>query len=97
MGRRRATTSEARERIVQTADRLFYEEGVRAVGIDRIIAEANVAKMTLYAHFPSKDDLILAVPGHREEVAVEFHVPLGDPHGTSGRRRVTLQAFVRRL
>ena len=63
MGRKRAVTSEARRRILETADRLFYEEGLRAVGIDRIVAEAGVAKMTLYTHFRSKDDLILAVLG----------------------------------
>jgi AcrR family transcriptional regulator len=57
---------------VETADRLFYQEGVRAVGIDRIIVEANVAKMTLYTHFPSKDDLILAVLKHREQSVLEF-------------------------
>ena len=66
MGRTRET-SEARQRILETADRLFYAEGVRAVGIDRIIAEAGVAKMSLYKHFPSKDDLILAVLKHRDE------------------------------
>ncbi len=59
--------SEARQRIVETADRLFYQQGIRAVGIDRIIAEAGVAKMSLYKHFPSKDDLILAVLKYREE------------------------------
>ena len=59
--------SDARQRIVETAEQLFYAEGVRAVGIDRIIAEAEVAKMTLYNHFPSKDDLILAVVEYREE------------------------------
>jgi len=51
---------------VETAERLFYAEGIRAVGIDRIIAEAGVAKMTLYNHFSSKDDLILAVLQYRE-------------------------------
>lgn len=56
----------ARDRIIETAERLFYAYGVRGVGIDRIIAEAGVAKMTLYNHFPSKDDLILAVLQHRE-------------------------------
>ena len=61
------TKSEARQRIVETAERLFYAEGVRAVGIDRIIAESEVAKMTLYNHFSSKDDLILAVLKYREE------------------------------
>lgn len=58
--------SDARQRIIETAEALFYAEGVRAVGIDRIIAEAGVAKMTLYNHFPSKDDLILAVLQYRE-------------------------------
>jgi len=69
---RTKATSEARQRILETADRLFYQEGVRAVGIDRIIAEAEVAKMSLYKHFPSKDDLILAALKHREESVFEF-------------------------
>lgn len=60
------TESEARARLVETADRLFYAHGFRAVGIDRVIAEAGVAKATLYAHFPSKDDLIVAVLEHRD-------------------------------
>jgi AcrR family transcriptional regulator len=59
--------TDVRQRILETAERLFYAEGVRAVGIDRIIAEAEVAKMSLYNHFPSKDDLILAVLQYREE------------------------------
>jgi AcrR family transcriptional regulator len=67
MQRTRAT-SEPRQRILETADRLFYQEGIRAVGIDRIIAEAGVAKMSLYKHFPSKDELIVSVLQHREEV-----------------------------
>jgi AcrR family transcriptional regulator len=49
----------ARERILEAASRLFLRDGFRAVGVDTIIAEAGVAKMTLYAHFPSKDDLIV--------------------------------------
>jgi len=59
--------SDARQRILETADRLFYAEGIHAVGVDRIIAEAPVAKMTLYNHFKSKDDLVLAVLQHREK------------------------------
>jgi AcrR family transcriptional regulator len=55
-----AGTSVARRRLLDTATRLFYAEGIRAVGIDRIIAEAGVAKATFYSHFPSKDDLVLA-------------------------------------
>lgn len=67
MSKTRTKKTDARQRIVETAERLFYAEGIRAVGIDRIIAEAEVAKMTLYNHFSSKDDLILAVLKYREE------------------------------
>lgn len=52
--------SPARQRILDTAMRLFYREGLRATGIDRIIAESGVAKMSFYRHFPSKADLIAA-------------------------------------
>jgi len=67
MSKTRTKKTDARQRIVETAERIFYAEGIRAVGIDRIIAEAEVAKMTLYNHFASKDDLILAVLEFREE------------------------------
>ena len=66
-----AQQSEARQRLLETADRLFYAGGVRSVGIDTIIAEAGVAKMTLYTHFPSKDDLIVAVLQYREGRVLE--------------------------
>ncbi|WP_413160421.1 TetR/AcrR family transcriptional regulator [Capilliphycus salinus ALCB114379] len=49
-----------RDRILATASELFYKEGVQNVGIDRIIAESGVAKMSLYNHFKSKDALIAA-------------------------------------
>src|SRR6476646_5875 len=50
--------SAARQRILDTADRLFYNEGIHAVGVNRIVAEAAVTRVTLYRHFPSKNDLI---------------------------------------
>jgi AcrR family transcriptional regulator len=52
--------SEARERLLATAIRIFYSEGIHSVGIDRIIAEAKVTRATLYRHFPGKEDLVLA-------------------------------------
>lgn len=52
--------SPARRRILDTAHLLFYAEGIHTVGIDRIIAEAAVAKATFYHHFPAKEDLICA-------------------------------------
>nr|WP_319001631.1 TetR/AcrR family transcriptional regulator [Burkholderia seminalis] len=51
---------DTRERILQTASALFYREGTRAVGVDLIVAQAGVAKTSLYRHFATKDDLIEA-------------------------------------
>jgi len=48
------------ERILAAANRLFYSQGIRAVGVDTVAAEAGVSKRTLYNHYPSKDDLIAA-------------------------------------
>lgn len=54
------TTTSARDRILDTAFRLFYARGLRAVGVDLIIAESGVAKATFYKYFPAKDELVLA-------------------------------------
>ena len=62
-----AKTSAARGRIVDAAYELFSRNGLRAVGVDTIIAESGVAKMTLYRNFPSKDELILEFLRVREE------------------------------
>lgn len=50
----------AKVRILETANRLFYEEGIHGVGVDRLISEASVTKATFYKHYGSKDNLILA-------------------------------------
>lgn len=88
---RKRGTSEARQRILETADQLFYQDGLRAVGIDRIIAEAGVAKMSLYKHFRSKDDLILAVLKHREESVLAFFRSAMERH--SKKAKDPLRAF----
>lgn len=54
------TPTSARDRILDTAFRLFYARGIRAVGVDLLIAESGVAKATFYKHFPAKDELVLA-------------------------------------
>jgi AcrR family transcriptional regulator len=63
-----ATTAGPRERILRTAYDLFCREGVHAVGIDRIVADAGVAKMSLYRHFHSKEELVLEVIELREQL-----------------------------
>ncbi len=59
--------SDARERLLESAYDLFARRGVHAVGVDEVIEHARVAKATLYRHFPSKDDLVLAFLQRREE------------------------------
>ncbi len=63
-----ASTSDARERVLETAYRLFAQNGTKTVGVDSIVAKAGVAKMTLYRHFRSKDDLVLAFLERREQL-----------------------------
>ena len=55
-----APKEEMQQRILETADRLFYRDGIRAVGVDTVAAEIGISKRTLYNHYPSKDDLIAA-------------------------------------
>lgn len=56
-----------RSHILNVASELFNDNGIQATGVDKIVAEANVAKMTLYKHFPSKDDLVIAYLEKRSE------------------------------
>ncbi|USX52866.1 TetR/AcrR family transcriptional regulator [Lentzea sp. HUAS12] len=74
--------SEARSRLLGTATRLFYAEGIHSVGIDRIVAEAQVTRATLYRHFPGKEDLVLAYlteAGRAVEAQIEAAVAAGSP------------------
>lgn len=56
----RTPPDSARDRVLDSASRLFYRDGIRATGVDRIIAEAGVAKMSFYRNFPSKAELVAA-------------------------------------
>ncbi|MEU8797499.1 TetR/AcrR family transcriptional regulator [Spirillospora sp. NPDC048819] len=78
-------------RVFEAATRLFYAEGVHAVGVDRIIAEAGVAKATFYHHFPGKDDLVRAyiVEQSRLQRAI------ADQPGSASPREVIVAAFER--
>lgn len=63
-----AHAPDARERIISTAYELFTRRGIRDVGVDEVVDKAGVAKTTLYRHFPSKDDLVLAFLDEREQL-----------------------------
>jgi AcrR family transcriptional regulator len=64
--------SKKRESLLENAERLFYENGFHAIGMKRIISESDVALMTMYNHFDSKEDLILEVLNRREERYFSF-------------------------
>jgi AcrR family transcriptional regulator len=71
----------ARERILLTAHDLFYRNGIRATGIDRVIAEAGVTKVTFYRHFPSKNDLICEFLEYRHRRWMDWFVDALQRHG----------------
>ena len=74
----------ARERLLHTAHRLFYSEGIRATGIDKVIAESGVTKVTFYRHFPSKNDLILAYLEMRHALWMAWFAAALARHGQAG-------------
>lgn len=65
--RGRANVDDPREHVLAVAARLFYAEGIRAVGIERVQAESGVARATIYRHFPGKDAFVLAFIEQRDE------------------------------
>ena len=77
------STLPARERILVTAHELFYRDGLRATGIDRLIAESGVAKLTFYRHFPSKDDLIRTFLDYRHQRWMAWFVDALGRHGAA--------------
>lgn len=77
-----------RERILKTASDLFYRFSVHSVGIDRIIAESGVAKMTFYKHFPSKADLVATYLRHKSAVWFQMLETATERPGLSPLERV---------
>ncbi len=59
-------TRSARERILAAANRLFYQDGIRAIGVEAVVEQAGVTKMSLYRNFASKDDLVAAYLAYRD-------------------------------
>lgn len=90
----RRRPSLARERILRAAGRLFYDEGIHAVGIERIITEAGVTRVTLYRHFPSKDDLIGAYLETRAQYDRDQVNALVSSHENDPRQALTELATV---
>jgi AcrR family transcriptional regulator len=73
----RTVEPEARERILDSSYELFSRRGIRDVGVDEVIERAGIAKATLYRHFPSKDELVLAFLERREQLWTEDFVEAG--------------------
>ena len=87
--RGQAPASPARQRILDTAYELFSHRGIRAVGVEEVISRADVAKATLYRHFPSKDALVLAFLEQREDLWTRQLVEAGArERGTTAEERL---------
>jgi len=71
VGTSRFSRPRAPERLLEVAGDLFYEEGINAVGVDRIAAEADASKTTLYAHYGNKDGLVAAYLDRRAALSRE--------------------------
>lgn len=83
-----AESTPKRDRLLDTAGDLFYRDGYHAVGIDTILAEAGLAKMTLYHHFSSKEELIIAALERRGRKIGEAVGAAMEAAGSSPRKRL---------
>ncbi|CAL9487964.1 hypothetical protein SUDANB121_03192 [Nocardiopsis dassonvillei] len=85
----------ARERLLAAADRLFYEEGIHPVGVDRVIAESGVAKSTMYVHFRTKEALVEAYLRQRHQAIREQVEAVVDaaPEGVRERVMAVFDAY----
>ncbi|GAB3830769.1 TetR/AcrR family transcriptional regulator [Dactylosporangium cerinum] len=93
----------ARDRLLDTAERLFYAEGIRSVGVDRIVAESGVGRASMYRHFPGKDDLVVAVLRRRDQDWRDWLRETVDriagpvPHGRDDRPLAVFDALAERF
>jgi AcrR family transcriptional regulator len=83
-----------KDKVFQTAARLFYQHGYRAVGVDTLAERSGIGKMTLYRHYPSKDDLILAYLKDSDDVFWRAFDEITKDKGTP---RLKLLAFFESL
>ncbi|MCW2856471.1 MAG: TetR family transcriptional regulator [Marmoricola sp.] len=79
-----ATTAAPRDRLLETAATLFYAEGIKGVGVDRILAEAKVTRATMYRHFPGKEALVVAYL-EREDAVIRGYFEVAGAAGGSSR------------
>ena len=91
---RPAVLAPAKQRILDTADLLFYDEGIRAVGVDRLISSSSVTKATFYKHYGSKDRLIGDYVDHRHRQSVDALADLVEAHVEAGAVLRALQASI---
>src|SRR5215212_2232582 len=83
-----AASTPKRDRLLDAAMSLFYRDGYHAVGIDTILAEAKLAKMTLYHHFSSKEEMIVAALQRRWAITSAGVQAALDAAGPSPRKRL---------
>jgi AcrR family transcriptional regulator len=82
--------SEKREQLVKTALKLFYRDGIKSTGIDKVLAESGVAKMTMYNHFKSKDDLIVAALNRQHEFFINMIEKEIDKNGNPSKKVLSI-------
>jgi AcrR family transcriptional regulator len=84
----RATTEEVRDRLLDAAERLIYRDGINGTGVDTILAEASVARMSLYNQFGNKDGLVLAALERRDRRWMAWYEGRVTALAPAGQRRV---------
>lgn len=81
--------SEPRERLLRVASELFYRDGIKAVGVDRILSEADVTRATFYRHFDGKEGLVEAYLDREDEI-IRGHFAAAEAQATSPRHYLEL-------